>query len=117
MKFAFIAAKTGAFPVAWMILYALMAYALWRILALPESRPGRPVAIIAFFVQLALNGLWSFAFFGARPKKREPFRIWRSGLSLWIESPERWRPCHGILRSKRPPALGSRPKRRRASEA
>jgi tryptophan-rich sensory protein len=55
-----------AFPVAWTILYALMAYALWRILALPESLPGRRGAIIAFFVQLALNGLWSFAFFGAQ---------------------------------------------------
>jgi tryptophan-rich sensory protein len=55
-----------AFPVAWTILYALMAYALWRILALPESLPGRQGAIIAFFVQLALNGLWSFAFFGAQ---------------------------------------------------
>jgi tryptophan-rich sensory protein len=55
-----------AFPVVWTLLYAMMAYALWRILALPESRPGRPVAIIAFFVQLALNGLWSFAFFGGK---------------------------------------------------
>jgi benzodiazapine receptor len=55
-----------AFPVAWTILYALMAYALWRILALPKSCPGRAGAIIAFFVQLALNGLWSFAFFGAQ---------------------------------------------------
>jgi translocator protein len=53
-----------AFPVAWTLLYALMAYALWRILALPKDRPGRSAAITAFFVQLALNGLWSFAFFG-----------------------------------------------------
>ena len=55
-----------AFPVAWTLLYALMAYALWRILSLPKDRPGRSAAIVAFFVQLALNGLWSFAFFGAR---------------------------------------------------
>jgi benzodiazapine receptor len=55
-----------AFPVAWTALYAMMAYALWRILSLPANRPGRAAAIVAFFVQLALNGLWSFAFFGGR---------------------------------------------------
>ncbi len=54
-----------AFPVAWTLLYALMAVALWRILSLPTHRPGRSGAIMAFFVQLALNCLWSFAFFGA----------------------------------------------------
>jgi len=55
-----------AFPAAWTLLYAMMAYALWRILALPENRPGRSAAIVAFFVQLVLNGLWSFAFFGGK---------------------------------------------------
>ena len=55
-----------AFPVAWTLLYAMMAYALWRILSLPKDRPSRSAAIVAFFVQLALNGLWSFAFFGGR---------------------------------------------------
>ena len=55
-----------AFPVAWTILYALMALALWRILSLPADRPGRKGAVTAFFVQLALNMLWSFAFFGAQ---------------------------------------------------
>jgi tryptophan-rich sensory protein len=54
-----------AFPVAWTLLYALMAYALWRILSLPKNLPGRAAAITAFFVQLALNSLWSFVFFGA----------------------------------------------------
>ncbi len=53
------------FPVAWTLLYAMMAYAVWRILALPRNRPGRSAAVTAFFAQLALNGLWSFAFFGA----------------------------------------------------
>lgn len=55
-----------AFPVAWTALYAMMAYALWRILSLPENRPGHSMAIVAFFVQLVLNGLWSFAFFGGQ---------------------------------------------------
>ena len=54
------------FPIAWTTLYAMMAYALWRILSLPKGVPGRSAAIAAFFVQLMLNGLWSFAFFGAQ---------------------------------------------------
>lgn len=53
------------FPVAWTLLYAMMAFAVWRILSLPRDRPGRSAAVAAFFAQLALNGLWSFAFFGA----------------------------------------------------
>jgi benzodiazapine receptor len=55
-----------AFPVAWTLLYALMAAALWRILSLPGERPGRSGAVALFFAQLALNGLWSFAFFGGQ---------------------------------------------------
>ncbi|MGO4706997.1 TspO/MBR family protein [Microvirga sp. 2MCAF38] len=51
------------FGPAWAILYALMAYALWRILSLPREEPGRAGAIAAFFVQLAINALWSWAFF------------------------------------------------------
>lgn len=53
------------FGPVWTTLYALMAYAVWRILSLPKDRPGRGGAVAAFFVQLALNCLWSFAFFGA----------------------------------------------------
>lgn len=53
------------FAPVWTTLYILMAYGIWRILSLPKDRPGRPAAIAAFFVQLALNCLWSFAFFGA----------------------------------------------------
>lgn len=55
-----------AFAPAWTILYALMAYAFWRILVLPRATPGKGGAIAAFLVQIALNGLWSFAFFGLR---------------------------------------------------
>ncbi|KLK91944.1 TspO [Microvirga vignae] len=54
------------FAPVWTTLYALMAYALWRILSLPKNQPGRTAAVTLFFVQLALNSLWSFAFFGAQ---------------------------------------------------
>jgi benzodiazapine receptor len=53
------------FPVAWTLLYGMMAWALWRILSGPIDQPGRRTAVAAFFVQLLLNALWSFAFFGA----------------------------------------------------
>jgi tryptophan-rich sensory protein len=53
------------FGPVWTILYVLMAAAAWRILSLPRARPGRRAALTAFFVQLALNAAWSFAFFAA----------------------------------------------------
>jgi len=54
------------FAPVWTALYVLMAYAVWRILSLPKGLPGRSAAIAAFFIQLALNSLWSWVFFGAQ---------------------------------------------------
>lgn len=51
------------FPVVWPLLYAMMGVALF--LALSPSRrdaPRWPLAVFA--VQLVLNGLWSWLFFG-----------------------------------------------------
>ncbi len=52
------------FAPVWSSLYALMAFALWRVLRLPPS-PARTRAISLFFVQLALNAAWSWMFFAA----------------------------------------------------
>jgi translocator protein len=41
-----------------------MAYAVWRILALPEATRERRIALSMFFAQLVLNALWSWQFFG-----------------------------------------------------
>jgi tryptophan-rich sensory protein len=54
------------FAPVWTTLYVMMAYAVWRILSRPKDLPGRNAAVTIFFVQLALNSLWSFAFFGGR---------------------------------------------------
>lgn len=54
-----------AFPVAWTILFALMAVALWRVAVLGRGDERRE-ALVAFAIQLALNVAWSFAFFAAR---------------------------------------------------
>ena len=54
-----------AFPVAWSILFALMAVAVWRVVMIGEGE-ARKRALVPFAVQLAFNVGWSFAFFGAR---------------------------------------------------
>jgi tryptophan-rich sensory protein len=51
-----------AFGVVWPILYFLMGIALAEILAEPPS-PRRKLALILFFIQLALNFAWSPIFF------------------------------------------------------
>src|SRR5580765_8649535 len=50
------------FAPVWTILYALMAFALWRILRMPSSR-RRHYAIGLFFLLLVLNAAWSWMFF------------------------------------------------------
>ena len=53
------------FAPVWTALYALMAFALWRILRLPSGTAGRTLAVVIFGAQLVLNAVWSFLFFGA----------------------------------------------------
>ncbi len=53
------------FAPVWSLLYLAMAAAAWRILSLPDKRPERRAALTAFYIQLALNAAWSFAFFAA----------------------------------------------------
>jgi translocator protein len=50
------------FGPVWTVLYLLMAIAAWRITQTPAS-PLRTAALAAFFLQLALNLLWSWVFF------------------------------------------------------
>jgi benzodiazapine receptor len=52
------------FAPVWTTLYALMAFALWRILRRGPWSKVRNIAICLFFVQLALNAAWSWMFFG-----------------------------------------------------
>ncbi|KQX11579.1 MULTISPECIES: TspO/MBR family protein [Ensifer] len=51
------------FAPVWTTLYILMAHAAWRLLILPARTPGRRTALALFYVQLALNALWSWMFF------------------------------------------------------
>jgi translocator protein len=54
------------FGPAWTTLYALMAFACWRILRLPPATQNRTFALTLFATQLFLNAAWPWMFFGAR---------------------------------------------------
>lgn len=52
------------FPIAWTILYILMAVSLWRLWDRAVPSRARSSAIIWFLIQLGLNTAWSPVFFG-----------------------------------------------------
>jgi benzodiazapine receptor len=52
------------FPIAWSVLYVLMAIGFWRLWDLETRSAARTKAMTLFLVQLALNALWSPVFFG-----------------------------------------------------
>lgn len=52
------------FAPVWTMLFVLMAFAVWRVLRLPQ-RSVRRLALALFFIQLALNAAWSYMFFAA----------------------------------------------------
>lgn len=58
-----------AFPVAWTILYAMIALSAWRLLGVkPRNGPTLRawwLAVAAFAAQLALNAAWTPVFFSA----------------------------------------------------
>ncbi|MGS2743530.1 TspO/MBR family protein [Halomonas sp. LS-001] len=54
-----------AFPIAWGILYLLMAVAAWRIYMSDDS-PLRTAGLIVYGIQLLANAAWSWLFFGRK---------------------------------------------------
>ena len=57
------APPNSVFPVVWPILYALMAISAWLAWCAPGKEEDRKLAMIWFFIQLAIGVLWSVAFF------------------------------------------------------
>jgi translocator protein len=53
------------FAPVWTVLYILMAVAAWLVWRRNARMPRVKLALALFFVQLFLNGLWPFVFFGA----------------------------------------------------
>jgi benzodiazapine receptor len=52
------------FPIAWTVLYILMAISFWRLWDLETRSAARTTAMTWFWIQLTLNALWSPVFFG-----------------------------------------------------
>jgi tryptophan-rich sensory protein len=57
------APPNGAFPIVWTILYVMMAVAAWLVWRSAGDAGDKKTALIWFGIQLAMNVLWSFAFF------------------------------------------------------
>lgn len=53
----------SVFPIVWTILYATMAVSVWLVWRQPADAGDKKTALTWFGIQLALNVLWSFAFF------------------------------------------------------
>lgn len=64
------------FPVAWGLLYVLMAYAAWRVWAVAGLGP----AMVLWGLQLALNAGWSAVFFGLK----KPGLAFVELAALWL---------------------------------
>ncbi|UXZ54345.1 tryptophan-rich sensory protein [Halomonas sp. 7T] len=54
-----------AFPIAWGILYLLMAIAAWRVY-MADASPLRTAGFIVYGLQLVANAAWSWLFFGRK---------------------------------------------------
>lgn len=53
------------FSVAWTILYFLLGWALYLIIQSTKNQRYKMRAYVLFTIQLVLNALWSYSFFGA----------------------------------------------------
>lgn len=53
------------FGVAWTTLYALLGIALFLVMRNEQTRLSKTRAYLLFLIQMVLNALWSYAFFGA----------------------------------------------------
>lgn len=54
------------FGPVWTLLYILMGIALFLVWRKGTNAPGVKAGVTVFLIQLVLNALWSFLFFGAR---------------------------------------------------
>ncbi|WP_252235350.1 TspO/MBR family protein [Clostridium sp. CH2] len=62
----FFAPPASVFPIVWTILYILMGIACYRVYILKYRGIDTSSAIFTYCIQLLLNFLWTFIFFGLR---------------------------------------------------
>lgn len=67
------APPAGVFGPVWTVLYLMMAISAWLVWRRDGFRGARP-ALVLFIVQLAVNALWSWLFFG-----------WHQGALAFLE--------------------------------
>ena len=70
---------SAVFAPVWTALYIMMGIGAWLIWR-EKGFSGAKTALILFFVQLILNALWSYLFFGAHQPMWAFFEI----IALWI---------------------------------
>lgn len=73
------------FPIVWNILFILMGIAVWRVWE--RRSQGANYALLLFIIQLGLNMLWSYLFFGLqRPELAliEVIILWAAILATTI---------------------------------
>ena len=70
------------FPIAWSILYILMAISLYIVSESKESKEEKNKIYIVYSVQLILNSLWTLIFFGL--KQRLLAFIWILALLVTV---------------------------------
>lgn len=68
------------FGPVWITLYALMGVSLYLIWKSPGGSEFKKTAFVIFFIQLILNALWSFLFFGLE----SPFLGFIEIIVLWF---------------------------------
>lgn len=88
----------AVFAPVWTVLYLMMGTAAWLVWK-KEGFPGATVPLALFIIQLVLNSLWSYLFFGAHQPMLAFCEIVVLWLTILITSIAFWkvRPIAGAL--------------------
>ncbi len=82
------------FAPVWTALYLMMGFAAFLVWQWGLEAAGVRVALVAFLVQLALNGLWSLLFFGLRAPGAALVDIVLLWLAIAVTTWLFWRVVH-----------------------
>jgi tryptophan-rich sensory protein len=80
------------FPVVWNILYVMMAVSLWLLWGCTGEPRAIRTAVVLFFLQLALNAIWSPVFFVLHHTKAALVIIAIMAIAIAATIVAAWRP-------------------------